>query len=596
MGVSSTHQFIPLACDDNESMIVAMENENNHSTMDEVLDALLAKVGYGRFHTTLLVLCGFGWLADNMWLQTVAMILPRVQEHFSVDDKWIGSVSSALFMGMMFGSFFWGNFSDKRGRRLPYTMTLVITSVFGILSSFAFSFWSLCLLLFCLGFGVGGNMPTDGALYLEFLPKEYHYLLTFMSVFFSFGAVLASVLGYMILPYTSCPEPTAENVLPDCDLATQNTGWRIMLFSVGVVTLIMLAARSFCLRLPETPKYLLNHARRKETIIVLQDIAKFNGNHDVDIQDCDLHHQASPPATAYEDHDDTDANERDGLLTSTQSYSPTPPSSPHDNDVGLYATVATTHHRASGDLQQDASSSLVGHKHTTSPTLTPVTTLTPDQDSVWTILLSDHWRRTVFLVWGIWAFTSMAYTMFNVFLPKYLETLGFDGESVPTRKDVYWDYMIYSIAGVPGSVLASYMIETRLGRKGTMALSAFGSALSLFFFSIISSRITMLISSSAVSFLATLLYAVIYGYTPEVFDTNIRGTAVGSASGLGRVAGIISPILSGVLLTVRMTLPLYVSVAGFVMVGICILLLPYETRSRASSSVSSPAMTPNPSN
>lgn len=88
----------------------------------------------------------------------------------------------------------------------------------------------------------------------------------------------------------------------------------------------------------------------------------------------------------------------------------------------------------------------------------------------------------------------------------------------------------------------------------------------------------MLISSSAVSFLATLLYAVIYGYTPEVFDTSVRGTAVGTSSGLGRVAGIISPIVSGILLTINTALPLYVSVAGFIIVGFCIIVLPYETR------------------
>jgi MFS family permease len=126
--------------------------------------------------------------------------------------------------------------------------------------------------------------------------------------------------------------------------------------------------------------------------------------------------------------------------------------------------------------------------------------------------------------------------------------------------------------------MASYMIETRLGRKGTMAFSAFGSALALFLFSIINSRMTMLISSSSVSFLATLLYAVIYGYTPEVFDTSVRGTAVGTSSGLGRVAGIISPIVSGILLTINTALPLYVSVVGFIIVGICIIVLPYETR------------------
>jgi hypothetical protein len=121
------------------------------------------------------------------------------------------------------------------------------------------------------------------------------------------------------------------------------------------------------------------------------------------------------------------------------------------------------------------------------------------------------------------------------------------------------------------------MIETRLGRKGTMALSAFGSAGALFIFSVISSRITMLLSSSAVSFLATLLYAVIYGYTPEVFTTEVRGTAVGTASALGRIAGIISPIVSG-LLTISTVFPLYVSVVGFILVGGCVLLLPVETR------------------
>lgn len=123
------------------------------------------------------------------------------------------------------------------------------------------------------------------------------------------------------------------------------------------------------------------------------------------------------------------------------------------------------------------------------------------------------------------------------------------------------------------------MIETFLGRKGTMAASAFGSSLALFLFSIINSRVTMLISSSAVSFLATLLYAVIYGYTPEVFDTSVRGTAVGTASGLGRIAGIASPIVAGFLFTVSKTLPLYVSIGGFGAVGLCVVLLPYETRS-----------------
>lgn len=36
-----------------------------------------------------------------MWLQCVAVILPRVQEHYSVSDRWIGLLSASIFAGMM---------------------------------------------------------------------------------------------------------------------------------------------------------------------------------------------------------------------------------------------------------------------------------------------------------------------------------------------------------------------------------------------------------------------------------------------------------------------------------------------------------------
>ncbi|KAI8376205.1 major facilitator superfamily domain-containing protein [Radiomyces spectabilis] len=499
-----------------------------------------------------------------MWLQAVAITLPRVQRHFDVSNQWIGILCSALFTGMTFGSFFWGTYSDSRGRKIPYTMTLLITSFFGILSSFAFSFWSLCVLLFFLGFGVGGNMPTDGALYLEFLPKEYHYLLTFMSVFFSFGAVLASVLGYIILPSTSCPEPSITDPNPACDVATQNIGWRILLFSVAVITMLMLAARSLWLKLPETPKYLLSKDRINETIIVLQDIARINGE-TVSIDRSDLPNGVQRDKSRLPP---TEAAEEEAFLQV-----------PHA-EGGEEGLTHPQHRRWSSEYQNGGYND---HEPEDDDAVTDkmLSELydTRSRNSL-AILFSPKWRRTIILVWCIWTFTSVAFTMFNVLLPKYLETLGFEGEAAPTLKDVYWEYMIYSLAGVPGSVMASYMIETRLGRKGTMALSAFGSSLSLMIFSAIESRVTMLLSSSAVSFLATLLYAVIYGYTPEVFDTSVRGTAVGSASGLGRVAGIVSPVISGILLTIRPVLPLYVSVVGFSIVGICILLLPYETRGR----------------
>ncbi|KAI7905457.1 major facilitator superfamily domain-containing protein [Cokeromyces recurvatus] len=487
-----------------------------------------------------------------MWLQTIVIILPRVQEHYNLSNKWIGTLSSSLFAGMTFGAFFWGSFSDSKGRKIPYTMTLVITSIFGLLSTFTFDFTSLCFMLFFLGFGVGGNMPTDGALYLEFLPKEYHYLLTFMSVFFSFGAVLASIIGYLILPKWSCPE--IANSADPCDMNTENKGWRIMLFTVSMVTIVMLFLRSVWLKLPETPKFLMSQDRHHETIIVLQDIAKINGGH-VQIDKNELSLDKRDISDNQQQQSVEDGG--DFMDSSTSVY---------DDDDYEDDEDIIVHHVLLPNGELDAEEILIEEQK-------------EGKGQIFRLLLGPQWRLTTILIWCIWTFTSVSFTMFNVFLPKYLETFGFKGEAtVPTRKQVYRDYMIYSLAGVPGSVIASWLIETKLGRKGTMSTAAFGSSLSLFLFSIINSRITMVLSSSTFSFLETLLYAVIYGYTPEVFDTNVRGTAVGTASALGRIAGIASPIITGILLTISTSLPLYISAIGFFIVGSCVVLLPVETR------------------
>jgi len=65
----------------------------------------------------------------------------------------------------------------------------------------------------------------------------------------------------------------------------------------------------------------------------------------------------------------------------------------------------------------------------------------------------------------------------------------------------------------------------------------------------------------------------LYGWTPEIFSTNVRGSACGIASALSRIGGMIAPILGGQLLTVDVSLPVYTSIVTFVIAGICVLFL-----------------------
>lgn len=71
-------------------------------------------------------------------------------------------------------------------------------------------------------------MPTDGTLILEQLPNNKKYLVTALSIFFSFGAVLAAITALVIVPRYTC-------FAADCDVAKDNLGWKYLLACLGII-------------------------------------------------------------------------------------------------------------------------------------------------------------------------------------------------------------------------------------------------------------------------------------------------------------------------------------------------------------------------
>jgi len=163
-----------------------------------------------------------------------------------------------------------------------------------------------------------------------------------------------------------------------------------------------------------------------------------------------------------------------------------------------------------------------------------------------------------------------------VFLPAYLEKRHPEKSNI---EETLKEYLLYTLAGCPASLIASWMIETRLGRKKTMILSALGTSLGILAFLKIQSDIGIKISSMLISVMATILYAVIYGYTPEVFPSSIRGTGYGIASALSRLSGMIGPLIVGFLMKIwSLQAALWITVLVFILAAVLICKLPIETR------------------
>ena len=206
----------------------------------------------------------------SIWLQGVALTLPSLSAEFGVSETEVRYTTLALFLGLCIGASFWGVASDVVGRRLAFNFTLMFAGIFGLAAGGGPSWYGVCALYACLGLGVGGNLPVDGALFLEFLPGANNNLLTLLSAFWSFGQLIASLFAWAFIPNFSCPAD-ANPCTKD-----QNWGWRYLVLTLGAITFVMFLCRFLLFHLFESPKYLLSRGRQREAVAVVHGIAHWN--------------------------------------------------------------------------------------------------------------------------------------------------------------------------------------------------------------------------------------------------------------------------------------------------------------------------------
>ncbi|TVY31156.1 putative MFS-type transporter protein [Lachnellula hyalina] len=233
------------------------DSQYQYEVKSRLINKAIQDIGMGRYNWQLFALCGFGWFADNLWLQGVALTLPSLSKEFGISDTHVRYTTCSLFIGLCIGASFWGIGSDIMGRRLAFNMTLFIAGAFGIAAGAAPSWIGACGLFAALGVGVGGNLPVDGALFLEFLPNASGGLLTLLSIWWPIGQLVASLIAWAFLG----------------GRFSNDDGWRYFVYTLGTITFCMFLARFALFHLFESPKFLLSRGRQAEAVAVVHGMA-----------------------------------------------------------------------------------------------------------------------------------------------------------------------------------------------------------------------------------------------------------------------------------------------------------------------------------
>lgn len=158
---------------------------------------------------------------------------------------------------------------DIFGRRWAFNITLGLAAVWGMIAASAPNFAAIGVFAALWSFGVGGNLPVDSAIFLEFLPGSHQYLLTVLSVDWALAQLIATLIAWPLLGNLTCQQDTT------CS-CSENMGWRYFTITMGGITLLMWATRFFAFTIFESPKYLMGKGRDEEAVRIVHEVARRN--------------------------------------------------------------------------------------------------------------------------------------------------------------------------------------------------------------------------------------------------------------------------------------------------------------------------------
>lgn len=203
-----------------------------------------SKVTKNRIRMWLLASTGIGLSGYDFFIMSAA--LPLIQSYFGTfSPTMAGFFAAAAFLGAVPGAIIAGILSDRFGRRAILLLDVAFLTLTSILCALAWSPLSLILFRFFQGISVGAEYPLSASLVGEIMPRKGRG--KWMTGAFSFQAIgmtLAAIVSSLILFFS----PTEH-------------GWRWMLFSCAVPTLILAVLR---ISLRESPRWLARKGRIKE--------------------------------------------------------------------------------------------------------------------------------------------------------------------------------------------------------------------------------------------------------------------------------------------------------------------------------------------
>ena len=205
---------------------------------------------WSRFHWRIVIGLGAVWILDGLEVTNVGSVASRLTEHGSgiaISVGQVGWAASFYVLGACLGALFFGQLTDRFGRKKLFMVTLAVYVTATALTAVSTNWEMFWVFRFLTGAGIGGEYSAINSAIDELIPARARggVDLIINGTYWA-GSAAAAGLSLFFL---------------DTSIFAANVGWRLA-FGLGVLLggLILIVRRN----VPESPRWLFIHGRIEE--------------------------------------------------------------------------------------------------------------------------------------------------------------------------------------------------------------------------------------------------------------------------------------------------------------------------------------------
>src|ERR1044071_6607781 len=229
-------------------------------TIETRIPSRLDRLPWAKFHWMIVLGLGTVWILDGLEVTIVGSIGQRLTENGSgltLEASQIGTAAAFYVAGACLGALFFGQLTDRFGRKKLFLLTLGVYIAATIATAFSFSPLYFFIARFFTGAGIGGEYAAINSAIDELIPARVRGRVDLVINGSYWLGAAAGALGSL--------------VLLDTNIFAPDIGWRLA-FGIGAVLgLGILIVRR---HVPESPRWLFIHGREQEAEGIVGGIEK----------------------------------------------------------------------------------------------------------------------------------------------------------------------------------------------------------------------------------------------------------------------------------------------------------------------------------